>query len=170
MFTHSEKSWYVVYTKPRFEKKVLEFLNKVDVESYCPFNEVLRQWSDRKKVVLEPIFKNYVFIRVSRQHMWIINDVPGILNYVYWLGRPALIPDSEIEAVKEFFKTNKKFYLKHTAFKPGDQVKINCGLFANLEGKFIAFRGKKIQVLIPSLGLTLFALNDTGTEIVKIAV
>jgi len=160
----------VVYTKPRFEKKVLDFLNKADIENYCPFNEVVRQWSDRKKLVLEPVFKGYVFIRVSQQRKWVINDVPGILNYVYWLGKPAIVPDAEIEAVKVFFKHNKQFYLKHSGFKSGDQVRINCGVFSNVEGKFIAFKGKSIQVLIPSLGMALLAVNQTNTQLVKIAV
>ncbi|HMJ47328.1 MAG TPA: transcription termination/antitermination NusG family protein, partial [Ferruginibacter sp.] len=55
------KKWYVVYTRPRWEKKVAATLDERGVENYCPLNRVNRQWSDRKKVVLEPLFKGYVF-------------------------------------------------------------------------------------------------------------
>ncbi|MEO6221006.1 MAG: transcription termination/antitermination NusG family protein, partial [Ginsengibacter sp.] len=53
----SEKTWYVVYTRPRWEKKIAENLLRLGIEHYCPLNKVTRQWSDRKKKVLEPLFK-----------------------------------------------------------------------------------------------------------------
>ncbi|MBP1652940.1 MAG: NusG antitermination factor, partial [Bacteroidetes bacterium] len=60
----SQNFWYAVYTKPRWEKKVAESLIRKQVETYCPINRVTHQWSDRKKVVEEPLFKSYVFVRI----------------------------------------------------------------------------------------------------------
>ena len=60
--------WYAVYTKPRWEKKVADLLTKKQIENYCPLNRVLRQWSDRKKVILEPLFTSYVFVRISESN------------------------------------------------------------------------------------------------------
>ena len=43
--------WYVLYTKPKNEKKVSEQLNSLGFEAYCPLVTTFRQWSDRKKKI-----------------------------------------------------------------------------------------------------------------------
>ena len=62
---NEDKNWYAVYTKPRWEKKVAGLLERKGIESYCPLNKVQRQWSDRKKIVMEPLFQSYVFVHVG---------------------------------------------------------------------------------------------------------
>src|ERR1700690_1183255 len=94
--------WYAVYTRPRWEKKVAERLVEEGIEHYCPLNKVVRQWSDRKKTVLEPIFKGYVFIRTPDEQKWGVRKIPGHLNFVYWLGKPAQIKEQEIITIKKF--------------------------------------------------------------------
>jgi transcription antitermination factor NusG len=59
------KNWYALYTKPRWEKKIHKLLQQKGIESYCPLNKVRRKWSDRIKVVEEPLFKSYIFVRVE---------------------------------------------------------------------------------------------------------
>ena len=83
---NEEKKWYVVYTRPRWEKKVSGILMSRGIEYYCPLNKVMKQWSDRKKIVLEPLFKGYVFIKIPESLKWEVKSVEGVLNYVYWLG------------------------------------------------------------------------------------
>ena len=92
-----EKSWYAIYTKPRWEKKVAKILDERGIINYCPLNKVTKQWSDRKKVVLEPIFKSYVFVMVAEETKWDLRRIDGILNYVHWLGVPAKIKEEEID-------------------------------------------------------------------------
>src|SRR4029077_16112 len=96
------KKWFAVYTRPRWEKKVAEILTRKKVENYCPLNKVLRQWSDRKKIVHEPLFTSYVFVRVSESEIMSLKRINGVTNLVYWLGKPAIIRDSEIETIKMF--------------------------------------------------------------------
>jgi transcription antitermination factor NusG len=81
-FMIEEKKWYAVYTRARWEKKVSEYLTRKDIENYCPLNKVLRQWSDRKKIVHEPLFTSYVFVNVSEeQHAFLkqTSGQPGVL-------------------------------------------------------------------------------------------
>ena len=85
-----KKNWYAVYTKPRWEKKVAAMLLEKGIENYCPINKVIRQWSDRKKMVMEPVFKGYVFVKLEDNKKWQVKDVNGILNFVYWLGKWAI--------------------------------------------------------------------------------
>ena len=97
---NENKKWFAVYTRPRCEKKVAEILTRKKIENYCPINKVFRQWSDRKKVVYEPLFTSYVFVRISEREITSLKQSNGIINLVYWLGKPAVIHDSEIEVIK----------------------------------------------------------------------
>jgi transcription antitermination factor NusG len=58
-----------------------------------PAQQVTKQWSDRRKVVLEPIFKSYVFVKIADTNKWDLKKVNGVLNFVYWLGKPAIIKE-----------------------------------------------------------------------------
>ena len=108
--------WYAVYTKPRWEKKVASLLDEKNITHYCPLNKTLRQWSDRKKTVLEPLFKGYVFVQVAETKKWELLTINGIVNYVHWLGKPAIIKDEEIETIRKFLnefesKSNKRAFV-----------------------------------------------------------
>lgn len=169
MLADLHKSWYVVYTKPRWEKKIVDLLYKAQIEYYCPFIETVKQWSDRKKVVKEPVFKSYVFVRVSEANKWKVKDIPGIINYVYRLGKPAMIHDYEIQLIKDFLQGNRNFFYKQSPFKPGDVIRVNSGVFLNLEGRVVAFKGKQLQIEISRLGLALLAIDHANVELIKIA-
>ena len=97
-----KKNWYAVYTKPRWEKKIAQKLQEKGITAYCPLNKVTRQWSDRKKVVLEPLFKGYVFVQIEDEKKWDARLVNGVLNYVYWNGKVAIIRDDEIDTIRRF--------------------------------------------------------------------
>lgn len=150
-------SWYAVYTRPRWEKKVAALLAKKRIEHYCPLNKVLKQWSDRKKLVEEPLFSSYVFVRIADADKWRIKEIDGILNYVYWLGKPAQIPNREIETIKRFLNEHENVQVRHVNVKANDQVKILSGPFMNKEAVVIAAKGKQAKVEIPSLSVVLTA-------------
>src|SRR6185369_1134152 len=94
--------WFAVYTKPRWEKKVSVFFTERGIESYCPLNKVHKQWSDRVKLVEEPLFKSYVFVHIPKNGQAAVRLVNGVLNFVYWLGKPAVIKQVEIDRIKRF--------------------------------------------------------------------
>src|SRR5580658_7417057 len=98
----SKKKWYVIYTKPRWEKKVHARLTEKGLANYCPFNKVRKKWSDRVKTIEEPLFKSYIFVHIAEEEQLAVRMVKGVLNFVYWLGKPALVRNSEIEAIKKF--------------------------------------------------------------------
>jgi len=150
-------SWYAIYTRPRFEKKVADALTGIGIENYCPLNKVVKQWSDRKKVIEEPLFTSYVFVRANiKQHLQ-IRKVFGVINFVYWLNKPAVIPDSEIDTVKQFLKECSNIKLEKANFKPNDPIRITAGSFMDLEGKVTQVNKKSVKVLLPTLGCMLVA-------------
>lgn len=164
---NSSSTWYAVYTKPRWEKKVADLLGKKHIEHYCPLNRVERQWSDRKKIIDEPLFTSYVFVRVSEADKWRVKEVDGILNYVYWLGKPAAIPDQEIELIKRFLQEHQQVQISSLKLKLNDQVRIISGPFVDRKAEVVGFKGKQVEVQIPSLGLSLIAsIKSSDLEII----
>lgn len=154
------KKWYAVYTRPRWEKKVADLLTKKRVENYCPLNRVERQWADRKKIVFEPLFTSYVFVFASPEEHLAIKQTDGILNFVYWLGQPAIIKNDEIDAVKQFLADYSNVQLEKVAVNVSDHVKITSGPLMSREGNVIEVKSRTVRVMLPSLGYAMVAEVD----------
>ena len=155
-----KKIWYAVYTKPRWEKKVAAMLLEKGIENYCPVNKVTRQWSDRKKVVMEPVFKGYVFVKVEDAKKWEVTNVSGILNYVYWLGKPAKIREEEIDMIKKFLNEFNDVQVESKGFVVNSEVRIKQGVLMNYHGIVVEVLGNRAVVKIDSLDLQLSAHFD----------
>jgi transcription antitermination factor NusG len=96
-------AWFAVYTKSRMEKKVALRLQEAGIEAYCPVSKKRKQWSDRKKWVEEPLFRSYVFVNIDlAKQSPIVRRTLGVVNFLYWLGKPAVIQDAEIMAIQQF--------------------------------------------------------------------
>jgi transcription antitermination factor NusG len=160
-----EDKWFAVYTKPRWEKKVAEELTKYHIESYCPLNRVIRNWSDRKKTVYVPLFTSYVFVHLSEIHLREIYKVNGILSLVKWLGRPAEIKDEEIETIKRFLNEHTDVKLEKTNMHLYDQVRITAGSFFENEGQIVAVKNNVIRVALESLGYTMYVEVDNASVV-----
>ena len=96
------KNLYALYTKPRWEKKVFRLLTERGMEAYCPLNKVRKKWSDRIKLVEEPLFKSYVFVHTDETGKADVRLVDGVLNFVYWNGKPAIVREKEINDIRRF--------------------------------------------------------------------
>lgn len=155
-----EVNWYVVYTRPRWEKKVAATLAERGIPHYCPLNKVLKQWSDRKKVVMEPLFKGYVFVQVEEGKKWDIKAVDGILNYVYWLGKPAIVRNDEIDTIRKFLQEFSEVEVVNAGISNADKVLIKQGVLMNYKGIVVEVLGNKARVNIESMGLALSALFE----------
>src|SRR4051794_27265741 len=101
-----EKQWYVVYTKPRAEKKICETLSRKKIENYLPLNRIVGNWNINKKIIDEPLFANYIFVWITDLRFLELKKIPGILNLVHWLGKPVVIDDLEIGMIKSFLNNH----------------------------------------------------------------
>lgn len=163
-----EKKWYAVYTKPRWEKKVDKILAEKGMESYCPLQKIQRQWSDRKKIVEEPLFKSYVFVRIADEEQTALRMVNGVVNFVYWMGKPAIIKDREIEIIKKFLNEYENIQVEPTEIHPHSKVHINSGALMDKEATVLSVTKNTVKVVIESLGLSLVAsINKSKVTVVK---
>lgn len=152
--------WFAVYTKPRWEKKVALLLDEKGIEHYCPLNKVVKQWSDRKKVVLEPVFKSYIFVRLADEKKWDLKKIDGVLNIVYWLGKPARIREEEIATIKKFLNEFTDVQIEQRSLSVNSMVRIKQGVLMNYQGMLIELSGSRAKVKIESMGLQLSANFD----------
>ena len=151
------RKWLAVYTRPRWEKKVNQLLIEKGVESYCPLNKVRRKWSDRVKVVEEPLFRSYVFVKVNDEDRKAVRMTNGVINFVYWNSKPALIKEKEINAIKRFLDEYENVEVKPMDLKINQRVMITTGPLMDHEGSVLDLRHKMVKVAIDSLGYILIA-------------
>ncbi|HCL06790.1 MAG TPA: antitermination protein NusG [Chitinophagaceae bacterium] len=149
-----EKKWYALYTKPRWEKKIDSVLIRKGIESWCPLQKVERQWSDRKKIIEDPLFKSYVFVRIAPDEKTKVLMTDGVLNFVHYLGKPAVIKDDEVDTIKKYLaeKEASITILSEEGFQNEMKIKVNHGVFMGNEGTVIRGGKKKVYVKLESLG------------------
>ncbi len=152
--------WHAFYTKPRWEKKVAAMLEARGVEYYCPLHKVTKQWSDRKKTVMEPLFKSYVFAKVAEDKKWELVKIAGILNYVNWLGKPAIIKESEIATIRKFLKEFNFVEVVEGPLEINSKVQVKQGALMNYQGILLHISGNRASVRIESMGLQLTTIID----------
>jgi transcription antitermination factor NusG len=156
-----DKNWYAIYTRPRWEKKLAEKLTLKNIEHYCPINKVSKQWSDRVKVIKEPLFKGYIFVCVPEENKWALKEIDGVINFVYWLGKPAKIKQDDIDTIKKFLNEFDNVLVEN--YEPvsvNNTVRIKQGIFMNYKGLVLEVKGAKAKVRIKQLGVELIAQFD----------
>ena len=162
--TPEELPWYVLYTKPRNEKKVAQRLSEAGYNVYCPLHKVKRQWSDRMKVVEEPLFKGYLFIQVQDKRRDEVFNYPGTVRYLFWLRRPAIVREEEIAIIQKWLGHYGHERLNVTDITPGTYVRITSGKFMNEEGIVLDKSHSKALVQLKELGIQL-SLDLTQNEL-----
>jgi transcription antitermination factor NusG len=154
------RKWLAIYSRPRWEKKINRLLQEKGLESYCPLNKVRRKWSDRVKLVEEPLFKGYVFVKVSDDDRTSVRMTPGVINFVYWEGKPAIIREKEIKAIKRFLDEYENVEVQPQNLRISQRVKITTGPLMDHEGHVLGIHHKMVKVAIDSLGYVLVAYID----------
>lgn len=147
------KKWFALYTKPRWEKKVNQLLDKKGVEVWCPLQKITKQWSDRKKIVEEPLFKSYVFVHIPDTDRTKVLMTDGVLNFVYHVGKPAIIRNEEIELIKKYLaETEASISIQSlSSLDENTRIKVNHGIFMDTTGTVVRGGKKKVFVKLESL-------------------
>lgn len=142
--------WYVLYVSSRSEKKVAQRLTDKDVEVFCPIKIEKRQWSDRIKKIEVPYFQSYVFAKFSTQQVNYVLETPGVVRRLYWLQKPAVIREEEMQEVMDFFKVHP--VIDPICYSEGDLVRIRRGLMKDKHGIVLINKKNQVVLSIPALG------------------
>jgi transcription antitermination factor NusG len=142
-----EKKWYLMYTNPRAEKKVAAAYDKMGLEYFLPLQRTIKQWSDRKKWVEEPLFKSYIFIHMDlEKSVYQALSVLGASRLINFNGRPAIVDPREIEVVKRLLGNVGEIAVSAADFESlihqeGEEIEVIAGPLMGCEGKFLHKKG-----------------------------
>jgi len=148
-------NWYVVYTKPKWEKKVAERLNEIGVITYCPLITKTSQWSDRKKTITVPLFNSYIFVQIEDKQRNRVFEIPGAVRYLFWLGKPAMVKDSEIEAIQTWLSAPASYEVSLDKWKKGDKIMLESGPFISQSAIIQEVKHNHYILILESLGCLL---------------
>lgn len=149
------KEWFAIYTKPRWEKKVFSQLERQGITAYCPLNRVMKQWSDRKKTVEIPLFTSYVFVQIAPGEQQQVRMIPGVVNFVYWLGSIARIRDEEIDRLRDFVAAHGAIRVEAIGYSKGDTFEIETGILKGQVATVQEVRKHKLELVLKSLNVKL---------------
>ncbi|MCS3801373.1 transcription termination/antitermination protein NusG [Niastella sp. OAS944] len=154
--------WYALYVRSRWEKKVSELLDEKKIENYCPVQRLERNWSDRKKIILEPLFKSYVLVRLAPKAHIPVLQTDGVIGFVTFQAKPAVIRDEEIEAVKQFLQNYEHIQVERIDVNVNDEVTIMQGPLMQQTGQVMEISNRMVKVMLPSLGFALVAIDKNN--------
>tara|TARA_B110001452_G_C15223462_1_gene424102 strand:- start:1271 stop:1768 length:498 start_codon:yes stop_codon:yes gene_type:complete len=153
--TTQNSKWHVLYTKPRHEIKALERLVQNGFEVYCPMKTTLKQWSDRKKKVSEPLLPSYIFIKITEKKRVTPLTDSSVLNYIFWLGKPAIVRDEEIDTLKGLISKNKIQEFEVRNLKIGDEIDINKTQIKAKNATIKSISNNYIKAELKELGISI---------------
>lgn len=143
------QDWYAVYTRSRHEKQVAAYLAKQNIETYLPLR---RQWSsrrDRKLTIQVPALPGYLFVRcmLYAETRALIKRASGVLRLVESAGRPAVIPDEQVEALRRALAVS--FNAEgHPYLRIGDRVRVVRGPLVGIEGYLVRVAESRHRLVI----------------------
>tara|TARA_B100001057_G_C22620139_1_gene860171 strand:- start:356 stop:829 length:474 start_codon:yes stop_codon:yes gene_type:complete len=148
------KKWFVVYTRPHQELKVAERLTALGITNYCPTITIVRQYSDRKKKVVKPLLISYILVQLEDFQRKSIFSCPGIVRYLFFLGKPAVVHDSDINLMQDYLNGVYND-IRVSTLSVGESHTINEGPFSGVCGKVVQIDNKKVKLELASLRLTI---------------
>ena len=154
-----EKQWFVVYTKPRSEKKVSERLQQAGIEMYLPLQKVMRQWSDRKKRVEIPLIPSIIFVCLEKKKLSSVYQLSGVTGVLKYLGEPAVVKTSEILNLRILLQEVFTDELQQVDIQAGDMVEVVSGPFKGLQACAVQLQNSmRLIIEIKNMGLG-FSVN-----------
>ena len=144
-------NWYVLHTKPRAEKKSEKQLMSLGIKAYCPTRDEIRLWSDRKKRIQVPVLPSMVLVNIDEKDINRVFECPGVLRYMFWLGKRAVVRQSEVDILKKYLKGDynlTNFELSN--IKVGDIFSLPS--FKNEKGIVNRISNNNIWIYLRSIG------------------
>lgn len=148
-------SWYVLYVKTRNELKVAKRLEAHGIQVYCPCRIEYRQWSDRVKKTKVPLLPSMLLVYITEVNRADVFQIPGALRYLFWAGKPATIPEGEIDILKNYFNKHQVTSHEVETLSPGDSMPLDAYGFKNTKGIIEKVSNSICWIRISNLGFIL---------------
>lgn len=143
--------WFVLKTKARCEKKVEEQLLSIGINAYCPTYSKIKRWSDRKKRISVPLLPSIVFVKIEEKDTNKVFHSPGVLGYMFWLGKRAVVKQYEIDILNRYLVSGDEFLNKKISdINVGDSFSISS--LNNMKGIVNRISNNNIWIYLNSTG------------------
>lgn len=150
--------WYAIYTKANGEKKLYSSLQEKNIECYLPLRKALKYWSDRKKWIEEPLFRGYIFAKVSYREFFDLLNTPGAVCYVSFGGKAQSIPEIQINNIKTMVQQTEEITLTYKNVKKGQKAEVIYGSLKGVTGEIIEVHGQnRILIRVASMNCSISA-------------
>ena len=159
--------WLVAYTKPRNEKKALERLSQKGFTVYCPLKKEKKKWSDRWKWVESPLLPSYLFVWVAPSEQTEVLQDPSVVRWLYWLGKPAVVRDEEIETLRKWLNDFPEAEFQVEPLRAGDRVRVKNGALMGETATVLSTSSTKLELYLIELSAKI-TLNLKTNQIEKI--
>ena len=117
------------------------------IEAYLPLVTKVKQWSDRRKKIEEPLFKSYVFVHSNAKEYLPVLNVYGVMRFVTFEHEAVVVPDNQIVAIKRFvddYEHGEEFKMQNKEeLKEGQMVRIINGPMKGLQGRLETIYNKR---------------------------
>jgi len=165
----NKKKWYAIYTKSRNEKKVANSLEEAGIEIFLPLIRILKQWSDRKQWVEEPLFRPYLFVHITQEEYFEVLNITGVVRYITFEGKAVEVPQNQIKAIKHYLNKEEDPAQSYENLTIGDKVEIIKGSLHGLRGNLTEIKGKqKVKIEIESIGKSIcLTVSKTYLKLIK---
>jgi transcription antitermination factor NusG len=160
-----QKNWYIIYTKPKSEKKVATLLSKQKIEFFFPLNLKESTSLRKKRAFQQPLFKSYVFANTEESEIGKIKNMAGVVNLLYWKGKPAVIKKEEIEVIKDFITDYQDIRVEKIAVNIKDIAKAIDGSRYSFTGNILTVKNTVVKVNLPSIGYRLIAKLEASNPL-----
>jgi transcription antitermination factor NusG len=134
--------WRVFYTRARAEKKCEERIDDRRIDVLVPKKKEIRQWSDRKKEVTVPLFRNYLVARVDEKDRLRVLRTKGIVRCVHFDGEPARLRAETVEQLQTAQQAPGRLSVTDLRPPVGETVTVTDGPLQGLTGEVREHRGQ----------------------------
>ena len=145
------RAWLVIYTKPRWEKKLADQLTAKGFTVYCPTQRVKRRWSDRTKWIDQPLFSSHIFIHIETERRDAVYFTPGFVRFLFWNKRPAQVRETEIDTLKRWLNDFDHEAISIQPLATGSHVTVKSGPLQGRDGIVLEQRGTKLELYLEDL-------------------
>jgi len=140
-------NWYTIYVKSHHEKRVYKDLSEQKIQAFLPLRKINRKWSDRLKLVEEPLFANYIFVKIScREYLQVLN-LRSVFYFISFDRGPYVVSENVIQAIKDIISRNISFEITSQTYAKGDIIEFSKGPFKGMSGEVLNIEGSKYLII-----------------------
>jgi transcription antitermination factor NusG len=139
--------WYAVRTSARWELLASDELSRRGIETWLPLSRVKHRWSDRIKIIDQPLFPGYLFGRFRLAERIRVLEAPGVRQILGIGNTPAPIAASELENLRTLVAA-QPLLVPWPYLSAGQRVRISRGPLAGVEGFIIRAEEGALRIVV----------------------